>query len=186
MALVAKGNRVEFLPLHFYSTKEFAMKTICSLAIVFGLCALAGAEEPKTVANKSIDGTWTVLSAEKDGKAMGEAKDITVSVLDNVFTVRDKDGKEMRLRMEFTGPGKARVTEDIPASTTAEKPVKDEKSPVSKSAVYVLTNDFLAICVHHDQAEGDIKAASVSEVTGKPSAKSYCSFVLKRADGERK
>ncbi len=162
------------------------MKTISSLAILLGLCASVGAEEPRTTAaNKSINGTWTVLSAEKDGKPMGEAKDIVVTVADNVFTVRDKDGKEMHLRMEFTGPGKANVTEDL-SSTTGDKPVKDEKAPGAKSAVYVMTADYLAICVHHEAAEGGVKAASVSEVTGKPSGKSFCSFVLKRADAERK
>lgn len=162
------------------------MKTISSLAILLGISAFVGAEEPRTAATgKSINGTWTVLSAEKDGKAMGEAKDISVTVLDNVFTVRDKDGKEMRLRMEFTGPGKATVTEDL-SSTKGQNPVKDEKSPASKSAVYVMTADYLAICVHHEASEGDLKAASVSEVTGKPSGKSFCSFVLKRTDVDRK
>lgn len=163
------------------------MKSLLLICAVLLGVTVAVAEEPKSAPNpaatKSIDGTWTVLCAEKDGQPMPDAKDITVTVKDNVFWVKVKDGKEMKLKMEFTGPGMAKVTEEAPTKDDAPK---TDKAHGPKSAVYVLTNDFLSICVHHDKAEGDIKAASATEPVGQASSKSYCSFVLKRSDGERK
>ncbi len=170
------------------------MKLFLSCAALFCLTASAFAEEPRTTASpssKSIDGTWTVLSAEKDGQPMGEAKEITVTVKDNMITCRGKDGKEMKMKLEFTGPGMAKVTEEATTRTSdqanADKDNKDAKTG-AKEAVYVLTNDFLAICVHHAKAEGDIKTASGTEASGRTaSSKSYCSFVLQRSGGtERK
>ncbi|QEL19223.1 hypothetical protein [Limnoglobus roseus] len=159
-------------------------KLLLSCVMVLGAGFLARAEEPqRTTSNKSIDGTWTVLCAEKDGQPLAEAKDITVTVKDNVFNVRCKDGKEMSLKMEFTGPGQAKMTEEN-APTTNTDAIKKSQGP--KEAVYVLTNDFLSICVHHDKNTGDIKPASATDETGRASSKSYCSFVLKRTDSEPK
>src|SRR4051794_2729626 len=57
-----------------------------------------------------LDGTWTVVSIEKNGEAMKDASAMTVTVKDNTATFSGKDGKQaMSVRFEFTGPGMARV-----------------------------------------------------------------------------
>ena len=114
----------------------------------------------------ALEGTWTVLSAEKDGQPMQDAaKDITCTVKDNVVTCTcPKSGTT--IRMECTGPGKAKVT------MTEGKDTKGD----AKEAVYVLTNDYLAVCVH------DAKTASTGTDGFQPSSKSHCSIILKRAD----
>jgi uncharacterized protein (TIGR03067 family) len=144
----------------------------------------------------ALDGTWTVVSIEKNGEPMKDAKDMTVTVKDNTVTCSGKDGKPaMTVRFEFAGPGQARVTMDEGANAerrtgtgtgTADKPADDTKKPAdggkpgTKAAVYVLTSDHLAVCIHDDKAPatGDRTGA----ITTQPSAKSYCSIILKRAE----
>jgi uncharacterized protein (TIGR03067 family) len=131
----------------------------------------------------ALDGTWTVVAIEKNGEPMKDAKDMTVTVKDNTVTCSGKDGKPaMTVRFEFAGPGQARVTMDDGAAKTADdKKPADGGKPGTKPAVYVLTSDYLAVCIHDDKAATGEKTGAI---TTEPSAKSYCSIILKR--GERK
>jgi hypothetical protein len=56
----------------------------------------------ETSANAKIDGQWTVVYMEKDGKKGEKAKNDTVTIRNNVVTWTDA-GKEHKMRLEF-GP----------------------------------------------------------------------------------
>jgi uncharacterized protein (TIGR03067 family) len=133
------------------------------------------ADTGKADKTAALEGTWTVLAAEKNGEAMADAKDMTVTVKDGVLTCSCPKTK-MTAKMEFTGPGKGRVT--ILEGKEGEK-------GLAKEAVYVLTNDYLAVCVHDEKTTiGGEKPPKDTDATigYQPTTKSQCSFILKRGD----
>jgi uncharacterized protein (TIGR03067 family) len=139
-----------------------------------------GATRPADKADakaEKLEGTWTVVAIEKDGQPMQDAKDMTVTVKDNTITCSGKDGKPaMTCKLEFTGPGKAKVMMTEGGATGTEPATnarKDGGKEGSKEAVYVLTSDYLAVCVHDDTNK---TAATTTE----PNSKSKCSIILKR------
>src|SRR3954467_15229929 len=60
-------------------------------------------KDQATAGNGSIDGQWTVVYAEKDGKKMNLEDKSPVTIKNNTLTFKE-DGKERMLRMHF-GPG---------------------------------------------------------------------------------
>jgi len=146
----------------------------------------------------SIDGNWTVLCLEKNGQPMTNAKDVTVSIRDNVVTFNcpantaEKD-KVRSMRLEFTQGGKIRVTEAgadgkfSNTSTTPNATTGNANSGSSghdaKTGVYVLAHDYFSICVHDESGrEGGVVPAGARDQAGKPSGKSHCTVFLKRSD----
>jgi uncharacterized protein (TIGR03067 family) len=171
------------------------MKLHLSLVVVACFAAVSfaqnqnpgGATRPADKADAKsdkLDGTWTVIAIEKDGQPMQDAKDMTVTVKDNTITCSGKDGKQaMTVKFEFTGPGKAKVNM-TEGGTTGATGTPDRKDPAaadrkdggkegSKEAVYVLTGEYLAVCIHDDTNK-------TGAVTTEPSSKSKCSIILKR------
>lgn len=109
----------------------------------------------------SLDGNWTVVSLEKNGQAVAEAKSMTVKAKDGTFTCTAKDGKPaMSLKAEFMNNG----------HLTAQATEGDNSTPVAKAGVFVLTGDYLALCIH-DASGTD--------------AKSKCTILLKREGSGR-
>jgi len=152
------------------------MKLLLTLASVLLTGAFMMAEDPATTkAEKGdkascLDGTWKVLCAEKNGEAMPDAKDMTVTVKDNTITCNcSKTGNTMRI--EFTGPGKARVT----ATEGKNEVSKGEGKGEAKEATFILTNDYLAVCIHDEKSEGKSADAAYQ-----PSTKKQCTVMLKR------
>jgi len=154
-----------------------------------------GQQRPGDASPHSIDGNWTVICLEKNGQPVAEAKNVTVSIRDNVVTFTSPANTAERdrmkaMRLDFSGEGKIRVTEAgadgkfantapgaAPGTTTGAAP--GSAGNQSKPGVYILTRDYLSVCIHDEQPrEG---AAARTEV-GKPSGKSYCTVVLKRSD----
>lgn len=131
------------------------------------------ADTGKADKTNALEGTWTVLCAEKNGQPMPEAKDITCTVKDGVMTCTcPKTG--MTAKIEFTSPGKGKVT---------MSEGKEDTKAQAKEATYILTNDYLAVCVHDEKTSiGGEKPPKDTDVsTGfQPTAKSQCSFILKR------
>ncbi|MBY0456409.1 MAG: hypothetical protein K2V38_03665 [Gemmataceae bacterium] len=116
-----------------------------------------------------LDGTWTVLCAEKDGQPMPDAKNMTVTARGDTITCAGKDGKPaMTLKVEF-GPNATIKVKETTGAAGSEK-------TADKVGVYVLTQDFLSLCVHDAPAAGTGAAGNAS---GKEANK--CTFVLKRA-----
>ena len=109
----------------------------------------------------SLDGSWTVLNLEKNGQAVAEAKNMTVKAKDGTFTCSAKDGKPaMSLKAEFTNTG----------HLTAQATEGENSTAVAKAGVFVLTGDYLAICLH--------------DATG-TDAKTKCTILLKREGSGR-
>lgn len=165
-------------------------------------------------ADKALDGQWTIICLEKNGQPMPEAKNMTVKCEGNTITCSAKDGKPaMTLKVVFGQNGTIRVTEQNATGTQpaeAGKPIdtagRDPAAMGTKSGVYVLTSEFLAVCIHDDArgasdrnggrgadatpavdggrpgAEGGRTGADREGAAngGNPTAKSYCSIVLKR------
>ena len=119
----------------------------------------------------SLDGSWTVVCVEKDGQAMADAKGKTVTVKDNTFTCMGKDGKAgMTFKIDFAKNGTIGMTEIAKDDGT-----RIETPSESKQGVYVLSSEYLAICVHDDTA-----AASTA-----PQQKSKCTILLQREGARR-
>ena len=102
------------------------------------------AQTAKADAAKSLDGSWTVISFERDGKPMPEAKDCQVMLKDNVatFTCKDDKNKITALRLECGDKGTIRATEVDPKSEGKPGEAK------TMAGVYVKSSDYIAICVH--------------------------------------
>ena len=169
-----------------------------------------GEKTDKADMSNALDGTWTVVCIEKKGEPMKDAKDMTVVVKDNMITCSGKDGKPaMSVKFEFTKPGHAKVMIDESANGTGSGGTgatgatdrQDGKSTDakggSKAAVYVLTKDYLAVCIHDESAssstggsggtgkDNEVSGGEGKITTSKPSNMSSCSIVLKRG-GEGK
>ncbi len=129
----------------------------------------------------SLDGNWTVLCVEKEGQPMPDAKKMTCSIANNVVTCKSDAKNDMKsMRLEFGPDATIRVTE-MNERGVAEK---------AKTGVYVLSKDFLAICLH-DSATTTTSAGTDGERTSRkidaafaptPNTKSHCTIVLRRGD----
>jgi uncharacterized protein (TIGR03067 family) len=148
---------------------KFALGTAVAL-VALGMSAAAG--DPKGMDAKRIDGAWTVSAYEKDGQAQAEATGMAVKADAGTITCSGKDGKAaLTMKVEFGPNGTVRVTEVSSDSAVPASP--------AKAGVYVLTADYLAICIHETApAGGDGKASDAAP------AKSRCSLFLKR-DGAK-
>lgn len=158
-------------------------------------------------ADKSLDGQWTIVCLEKNGQPMPEAKNMTVKCEGNTITCSAKDGKPaMTLKVTFGQNGTIKVTElnatgtqPAEAGKPADTAGRDSAAMGTKSGVYVMTSEYLAVCIHDDaRGASDRSGGRGADATpavdggrpgvdrevaangGNPTAKSYCSIVLKR------
>lgn len=124
----------------------------------------------------SLEGTWTVVCFEKDGQPVEDCKNSQVTIKNNRITFEPKEGKEGKgpktLRLQFAQQGKLRVTE-IQDSTSDGDPAD------AKEGVYVLTQDYLAVCVHSEKSATSADAAGTVAI--EPNAKSRCTVILQRS-----
>ncbi len=133
-------------------------------------------------ANKhDLDGSWTVLCYERDGQPVSEAKNATVTIKDNTVTFQAKDGttKIKTMRCEFGKPGHIRVTESA-ASTQNGNDGNGSGNEKAKEGVVVCTKDYLAICLHDENA-----STTQTDGASSPSTKSKCTVILKREGSSR-
>lgn len=148
-----------------------------------------GATPAGSAQDAKIDGNWKVICLEKNGSPVADAKDSTVTVQGNTIRVAGKDGKQpMTLTLDFADQGKIRVTESNKGegANPGAQPANDRGQ--AKQGVYVLTQDFLAICLHDDKAGAAQPAqqpaqAGATASSAQPTAKSYMSIILKREGG---
>ena len=114
----------------------------------------------------SLDGNWTVLAAEKDGKPMPDAKNMTVTAKGNTVTCSGKDGKPATtMKVEF-GPNGTITVHETSASAGTDKATE-------KKGVYVLTDNYFSLCV-----------CDCGEKAG-AEPKNKCTFVLSRTGTQR-
>jgi uncharacterized protein (TIGR03067 family) len=147
------------------------------------LCLALAANPPQTAdQNRTsdqagvarLDGNWTIVCLEKDGQPVADAKDKTVMVKDGTFTCSGKDGKPgMIMKIDFADKGQVSITEI--QSETGTRNDNAEK----KAGVYVLTNDYLAVCLHDENAAGG-RNTNATSTAGTPQSKSKCTVIMKR------
>lgn len=128
--------------------------------------AAAPEDKPKPADNTntpavSLDGNWTILAAQKDGKAMPEAKDMTVVAKGDTITCSGKDGKPATTMKVAFGPNGTVTVHETTASAGDAKPVE-------KKGVYVLTDNYFSLCVCDASDKADAKPTNT------------CTFVLTR------
>lgn len=143
--------------------RKFLLGTMVACA---ALVTSATADDTKVSPAKSIDGVWTVVSYEKDGQPQADAKGMTVKAENGTLTCSAKDGKPaMTMKLTF-GPN---------ATLMATETTGETSTPTAaKKGVYVLTQDYLAICVHEE--------AKPTDANPKPEIKGKCTVILKRGD----
>ena len=132
--------------------------------------AAAPEDKPKPADNTntpavSLDGNWTILAAEKDGKPMPEAKNMTVTAKGDTITCSGKDGKPATTMKVAFGPNGTVTVHETNASAGDAKPVE-------KKGVYVLTDNYFSLCVC------DCGDKAGAEPTNK------CTFVLNRTGAQ--
>lgn len=165
-------------------TKEFHMNSLILISALFVQTQATpqGQQNPQGIQNQQnqnreavtpkIEGSWTVVSYEKDGQPMAEAKNCTVTIKDNMITFEGKEGKAPKaMRLEFANMGKLRATE---IENVSDRP----DATKAKDGVFVCTQDFLAVCVHDTDATNRNPNAANN---GTPT-KSKCTVVLQRAN----
>jgi hypothetical protein len=136
--------------------------------------------QPGHDAAMSLDGNWTVVCLEKNGQPVADAKNLTVTVRNNVATFSDAN-KQKAMRFEFGPNNQIRVTEMEgtgtgtgtgrgtgtgtgtgaaipPPPAAAGSPARNE----TKTGVFVLARDFFAVSLH------DASARPATERPGAP------------------
>jgi uncharacterized protein (TIGR03067 family) len=134
------------------------------VAAAFALVVPAWAEDAKD-ASKLI-GTWTVTSAEKDGKTQtaAEVKGRQVKITRDTITCLDKDGKT-EMACEYTAD-----TSRTPWQAELKCTEGEHKGKKMK-AIMSLDGDTLKVC--HAKPDKDAP-------TGFKTSEDQCCFVLKR------
>ena len=154
---------------------------LISIALLFPQVGTAKTAQPvaqEVAKTASLDGNWTVVCYERDGQPVDAAKNATVTFKDNTIKFEAKDGttKMKSMRVEFGKEGTLRITESD-SLVSAEKGARAEQA---KAGVYVLSKNYLAICVHDETAVRD--GAATERIGGNPSMKSQCTILLKRTE----
>lgn len=135
--------------------------------------------EQDTAPIASLDGNWTILCVEKDGKALPAAKDKTVSVKNNILTCTDDRAGLKTMKVQFAPKGTIQIWEQVKASGNEPNPSYDEKA---KSGTYILTADYLAVCVHDETGASEANQPNQTTSSFRPQAKSHCTMIFKRTD----
>jgi hypothetical protein len=110
---------------------------------------------------QSVDGTWTVLTFEKNGQAVPEAKNMTITIRNGVATCSgDEKSRPKAMRLEFGQNGMIRVTElDTAVGTDPARPEAGRADAAgdtrnAKTGHFILTKDFFCVCLKDGQATG--------------------------------
>jgi hypothetical protein len=96
-------------------------------------------KESKTV---KLDGEWTVVYIEIDGKAPEKKGSGVVTIKNNVATCKH-DGKEMSWKLEFGPHHMVRCTELVDGKTTSTS--SDTKATHTHHGVYIASQDYFTI-----------------------------------------
>lgn len=188
--------------------------TLTAAALAFAAAQPPAAAQPAG-APHSIDGNWTIVCLEKNGQPVADAKNMTVSIRGNMITFNKAGTTEASpnmkaMRVEFGQNGTVRVSETddnkfgstAPATAPGTTPgTPGTGAPAgTKSGVYVLTQDYLAVCVHDAGAgtrpgtaatpqAGEVRPAAAAEArpagAGQPQQRTYCTVILRRTEGGR-
>jgi hypothetical protein len=141
------------------------------LAAAFALGQVP-AKAPEPV--PTLDGNWIVVSFEKSGQTMAEAKDCMVTIKDNVIVYSPKNEKMSinAMKLEFGPQSTVQVTEIAPKTEEANP-------PKARPGVYILTQEYVAISIRDSAAISVGETPPVASST-KPNANAFCTVIMKR------
>ncbi len=191
--------------------------TVTTIALAFAAAQQPAAPgqsraNPAAGAHPSIDGNWTIICLEKNGQPVADARNMTVSIRGDTITFNksgttDPAPAMKAMRVMFGPNGTVRVSEaddnKFSAAPAAQPGAPPGAPSVAKSGVYVLTHDYLAVCVHDTaaprtgaaaaaQPQPDAtRSATAAGIEAQPAAgagpqqRSYCTVVLRRTEGGR-
>lgn len=120
---------------------------------------------------QKIDGQWTVVYAEMEGKALAEKSVVSLTIQNNVVTCKH-DGKEMSWRLSF-GPNHTVFATDL-TNSGGKDPVKEPRVPDAHThrGVYIASQEYL--CLSFDKGpfakEDRIKERDRQDVQDRPGA----------------
>lgn len=133
---------------------------------------LAFGQPPASEPAAGLDGNWIVVSFEKSGQVVAEAKDCLATIKDNVIVFSPKNEKTgiNSMKLEFAGDSTVRVTEIVPK-------IEEANPPKARPGVYILSHEYVAISIR-DTAPAN--AGDAPAANSKPVANAFCTFVMKR------
>lgn len=142
-------------------------------AVLLGQAPQAGTQPPgrdTLPSAQSLDGTWTVVCFEKNGQPIPDAKNMTITIRNNVATCSgDEKNRPKSMRFEFAQNGKIRVTELDTAVGTAAPDASPAGEPKdAKIGHYILTKDFFCVCLKDGQSTGIRPAGGEQPTTRTP------------------
>jgi hypothetical protein len=112
-----------------------------------------------------VDGEWTVVYAEMDGKPADNKSFSAVTIKNNVVTCRH-DGKEKSWRVEFGPHHLIRCTEQVDGKT----PAPAEKGAHTHHGVYVASQEYLCVAMNKgmERRPGTAPGAAEQERNPRP------------------
>ena len=112
------------------------MKMVLVMLVAAGLASGAPQDKGKKAADK-FDGTWKVVSVERDGQAVDDAKDDTVTFTGDKIAIKSKNGDHAgTFKLD---PAQKPKTIDM---TPSDGPQKGQVH----AGIYSLDGDTLKIC----------------------------------------
>jgi uncharacterized protein (TIGR03067 family) len=107
--------------------------------LILGAWLLPASAQPAEEAQKKLEGTWTAIKAERDGKAADDVVGHRLSFTGNRFRIRSKDGKPL-----YAGTVRADASAK-PAAIDFEDTEGALKGKAWKG-IYALDGDALTTC----------------------------------------
>jgi hypothetical protein len=145
--------------------RKSMLAALCALALVLALTALpasgqppplpGGKEQPvlPKVIPQDIDGQWTVVYVEIEGKKFTDKEFTNVTIKENVLRCKH-DGKDKSFRLEF-GPYNTVKCSEILAKTREDNPNpgikgKDSATPGMQThvGVYIASQEYLCFAMN--------------------------------------
>jgi hypothetical protein len=118
-----------------------------------------GVNQPGMPATTSLDGTWTVLTLEKNGDVVKDMANKTITVKNGIATFTNGNDKREQMRLEFGPNGTLRVTDlsnntdqtNTPPPGAIPGGVAQYSPQQMKTGVYIMTNNYFSVTLHNNQ-----------------------------------
>jgi len=107
-------------------------------------------EQPPAI---RLDGQWTVVYAEKDGKKAGDKDYGVVTIKNNVVTCQH-EGKERSWRLEFGPMHQIRCTEQVAGRGASSEEQEVAQAGHTDLGVYVASQEYFAVSLNNVPADG--------------------------------
>lgn len=147
-----------------------------------------GINQPAMPSATSLDGTWTVLTLEKNGDVVKDMNNKTITVKNGVATFTNGNDKREQMRLEFGPNGTLRVTDlsnnadqtnapppgAIPGGAAAYNPQQ------IKTGVYIMTHNYFSVTLHNNAPPPPPQPGAPGFANAPQQPKAYMTLFLKR------